>query len=110
VSRADELLDRQFLVETARAGIAHLSDLVGGDALNDITCGSGVELLMEYLEGVLTPEVNAALEADVAACERCSAFVGSYPETPRILCTATAVALPADIQQSLRAFLRRQQR
>jgi len=74
--------------------------------LNDITCGSGVELLMEYLEGVLTPEVNAALEAHVSACERCTAFVASYRETPRILRTATVVELPADIQQSLRAVLR----
>jgi anti-sigma factor RsiW len=78
--------------------------------LNDITCGSGVELLMEYLEGVLTPEVNAALEAHVAGCERCSAFVASYRETPRILRTATAVEIPADIQQSLRAFLRQLRR
>ena len=78
--------------------------------MNDITCRSGVELLMEYLEGLLTPEVNAALEAHVAGCERCSAFVASYRETPRILRTATGVELPADIQQSLRAFLLRMRR
>jgi anti-sigma factor RsiW len=78
--------------------------------LNDISCGSGVELLMEYLEGVLPPETNAALEAHVAGCERCTAFVASYRETPRILRTATSVELPAAIQQSLRAFLRRRQR
>ena len=76
--------------------------------MNDISCGSGVALLMEYLEGVLPPETNAALEAHVAGCERCTAFVASYRETPRILRTATAAELPADIQQSLRAFLRRQ--
>jgi len=75
--------------------------------LNDISCGSGVELLMEYLEGVLPPETNAALEAHVAGCERCTAFVASYRETPRILRTATAVELPADIQESLLAFIRR---
>ena len=75
--------------------------------MNDISCGSGVELLMEYLEGVLPPETNAALEAHVAACERCTAFVASYRETPRILRTATAVELPADIQESLNVFLRR---
>ena len=34
--------------------------------LKEISCGSGVELLMDYLEGVLPPEVNAALEAHVA--------------------------------------------
>ena len=78
--------------------------------MNDISCGSGVELLMEYLEGVLSPETNAALEAHVAGCDRCTAFIASYRETPRILRTATAVELPADIQQSLRAFLRRLQR
>ena len=77
--------------------------------MNDISCGSGVELLMEYLEGVLSPEVNAALEAHVAACERCTAFVASYRETPRILRSATTVELPADIQESLHAFLRRLQ-
>ncbi len=65
---------------------------------------------MDYLEGVLPPEMNAALDAHVAGCERCTAFVASYRETPRILRTATAVEIPADIQQSLRAFLRQLQR
>ena len=78
--------------------------------MKDVACVTGVELLMDYLEGVLTPETNAALEAHVAGCERCSAFVASYRETPRILRTATAVELPADIQQSLRAFLRQLRR
>ena len=75
-----------------------------------ISCGSGVELLMDYLEGVLPPEVNTALEAHVAGCERCTAFVASYRETPRILRSATTVELPADIQESLHVFLRRLQR
>ena len=74
--------------------------------MNDIACASGVELLMDYLEGVLPPEVSAALEAHVAGCERCAAFVASYRETPRILRTATSIDLPPDIQDSLRAFLR----
>ena len=78
--------------------------------MTDITCASGVELLMDYVEGVLPPEVNAALEAHVAACERCTAFVASYRETPRILRSVTAVELPADIQASLHAFLRGLQR
>ena len=78
--------------------------------MNNISCGSGVELLMEYLEGVLPADVNAALEAHVAACERCIAFVASYRETPRILRSATTVELPADIQESLHAFLRGLQR
>ena len=74
--------------------------------MNDIACVSGVELLMDYLEGVLPADVNAGLEAHVAACERCSAFIASYKATPRILRDATAVGLPPEIQESLHAFLR----
>jgi anti-sigma factor RsiW len=67
---------------------------------------SGVELLMDFIEGVLPSDVSAALEAHVAGCARCAAFVASYQATPRILRDATAVTLPADIEVSLKAFLR----
>jgi anti-sigma factor RsiW len=78
--------------------------------MSAVVCASGVELLMDYLEGVLPPDVNAALEAHVAGCERCAAFVASYRETPRILREATAPPLPADVEASLKAFLRRSTR
>jgi anti-sigma factor RsiW len=71
-----------------------------------VACASGVELLMDFIEGVLPPEVSAALEAHVAGCARCAAFVASYQATPRILRDATTVTLPADIEASLKAFLR----
>ncbi len=74
--------------------------------MTPVVCASGVELLMDYLEGVLPADVKAALEAHVAACERCTAFVASYQATPRILRDATTLALPADIEASLKAFLR----
>jgi anti-sigma factor RsiW len=70
------------------------------------TCASGVELLMDYLEGVLPAEVNAALEQHVAGCARCTAFVASYQATPRILRDATTTNLPVDVEASLQAFLR----
>lgn len=76
--------------------------------MNGIVCSSGVELLMDYLEGVLPMDVRAALDAHVAGCERCAAFMTSYRETPRLLRDATEVELPADIQASLSAFLRAQ--
>jgi len=71
-----------------------------------VACASGVELLMDFIEGVLPPDVSAALEAHVAGCARCAAFVASYQATPRILRDATTVTLPADIEASLKAFLR----
>jgi anti-sigma factor RsiW len=74
--------------------------------MTGVTCASGVQRLMEYLEGVLPPAVGADLEAHVAACPRCTAFVASYRDTPRILREATAAALPPELEESLLAFLR----
>ena len=78
--------------------------------MNEIVCVSGVDLLMDYLEGLLPAEVRVAVDAHVAGCPRCMAFIASYCETPRILRQATACALPAGVQQSLRAFMRAQRR
>lgn len=74
--------------------------------MTNVVCASGVERLMDYLEGALPAGLNAALEAHVAGCPRCTAFVAGYRETPRILREATLATLPAELEQSLRAFLR----
>ena len=76
--------------------------------MKEIVCASGVELLMDYLEGVLSADLRSAVDAHVAGCPRCVAFLASYRETPRLLREATATRLPADLQASLRAFLRAQ--
>ena len=78
--------------------------------MKQIACASGVELLMDYLEDVLPADVRSALDAHVAGCPRCIAFIASYRETPRILREATAAMLPADLQASLLAVLRAQRR
>jgi anti-sigma factor RsiW len=74
--------------------------------MNEMTCASGVERLMEYLENVLPADVRSAIDAHVAGCPRCVAFIASYRETPRILREATATVLSVERQRSLRAFLR----
>jgi anti-sigma factor RsiW len=74
--------------------------------MKKIACVSGVDLLMDYLEGVLPADVHAALERHVAGCARCAAFVKSYCDTPRIMREATAATLPAELERSLKAFLR----
>jgi anti-sigma factor RsiW len=70
-----------------------------------VVCADGVALLMEYLEGLLPPDDRALLEAHVAGCPRCVAFVESYRRTPGILRAATAAALPDDLAESLSRFL-----
>ena len=74
--------------------------------MKNVACAPGVELLMEYLEGALPPDDRAAIEAHVAGCERCKAFIASYLDTPRIVRDATVVEMPDDLQESLLAALR----
>jgi anti-sigma factor RsiW len=74
--------------------------------MNEIGCASGVDLLMDYLEGVLSPPVHAAIETHVAGCPKCVAFIASYRETPRIMRDATFFDLAAGQQTSLLTFLR----
>lgn len=78
--------------------------------MNEMTCEAGVKVLMEYLEGTLAGDVRAAVEAHVAACPRCVAFIASYRETPRLVRELTASEIPADLLRSLRAHLRAQRR
>ena len=70
-----------------------------------VTCRDGVAALMNYLEGLLAPARSAAIEAHVAGCARCTAFVQGYRETPRIVRAATAVELTKDAAAALRRFL-----
>ena len=69
--------------------------------MSDVMCVSGVNLLADYLDGVLPSDVRASLEQHVLGCERCQAFVASYQATPNILRQATDVALPDDLRRSL---------
>jgi anti-sigma factor RsiW len=62
-------------------------------------------MLMDYLEGTLSPADREAIDAHVSSCPRCVAFVESYRQAPRILRAATAAALPEDLAESLRRFL-----
>jgi anti-sigma factor RsiW len=76
--------------------------------MTDISCRTGVELLMDYLEGVVPEDLRTMLDAHVAECPKCTAFVASYLATPRILREATAAAMPPEFQRTLLAFLRAQ--
>ncbi|HTM32241.1 MAG TPA: zf-HC2 domain-containing protein [Vicinamibacterales bacterium] len=76
--------------------------------MTDVSCQIGVELLMDYLEGVVPDDMRTILESHVAGCPKCTAFVASYLATPRILREATAGTMPPELQKSLLAFLRAQ--
>ena len=74
--------------------------------MSDVTCASGVDALMDYLEGQLPASTVTALEGHVAGCQRCQAFVESYRATPRLIREATDVLLPGPLEASLLSWLR----
>ena len=75
--------------------------------MTELACASGLELLMDYLEGELPAELRASIDAHVAGCPKCVAFLASYLATPRIVREATDAPLPIELRDSLRARLRR---
>lgn len=72
----------------------------------ELVCADGVALLAEYLEGALDPRERARIDAHLAGCARCVAYVRSYCETPRIFREATAAREPAGLEQRLLRALR----
>jgi anti-sigma factor RsiW len=73
--------------------------------MSDVRCVSGVEVLADYLDGVLDSATQADLEQHVAGCARCQAFLASYRAVPSILRDATDQVLPGDLRLSLRKVL-----
>lgn len=70
------------------------------------TCRESIELLMDYLEGLLPPDEKAALDAHFAACKPCLDFLRSYQRTPRLLRKAMAVDIPPAVSERLAQFLK----
>jgi anti-sigma factor RsiW len=73
----------------------------------DMMCASGVDLLADYLEGLLPPDVRSSIERHVLGCERCQAFVASYQVTPQIMRDATDLVLPDDLRRSIEDWVRK---
>lgn len=74
--------------------------------MSEMTCARGVELLGDYLEGVLSPAVKEEIESHVGGCARCLAFVASYRETPELLREVTVEEIPPETKRRLEAFVR----
>jgi len=74
--------------------------------VTDLVCAEGVDLLMDYLEGDVDADLRTAIEAHLAGCPRCVAFVASYRETPAVLRRATVAKLPPALSRSLLASVR----
>ena len=67
----------------------------------DLACQEIVELVTEYLEGTLAPEVVEAFEEHLTICEGCAAYLEQMRETVRVAGTLHREDVPAPVMSRL---------
>ncbi len=72
-----------------------------------LTCREVVGLLADYLESALSQERVGELEAHLAGCEPCQAYLNTYRRTKTLTAEAGRVAMPEEMKLRLRQFLLR---
>ncbi|HTO12748.1 MAG TPA: zf-HC2 domain-containing protein [Candidatus Binatia bacterium] len=70
-----------------------------------MTCRDMIEVLADYLDQTLPPEVAAALEHHLAGCEPCRAYLATYRRTRALGAQTARLAMPDEMKARLRRFL-----
>ena len=71
-----------------------------------ICCKECLELLHDYLEGELSPDVSASLEEHFKDCPPCIAFVKTYKSTTHFCQTALkSTEIPDIVKERLKEFV-----
>jgi len=70
-----------------------------------LTCKDVIELLLEFLESTLTPNVLGNVERHLDNCPACVAYLNTYKKTQELTGEVTRVPMPEDIKARLRQFL-----
>jgi anti-sigma factor RsiW len=71
-----------------------------------VTCKDFVEdLLVDYLEHTLSPEVAADLERHLAVCPPCVAYLNTYKRTRELVGRTAPAEMPSEMKTVLRKFL-----
>lgn len=68
-------------------------------------CRELIEIIDDYLDGALPPDVVAELENHLEECEQCRAYIATYRKTRRIGAAAARVDMPEEMKARLRRFL-----
>ena len=63
-------------------------------------------LLYDYVEALLEPPVQQALEVHLADCAGCLAFINTYKQTIRLSDGLRPTDMPPELQQKLRSFIK----
>jgi anti-sigma factor RsiW len=70
-----------------------------------LTCKDAIELMGEYLEAALGPELVAALERHLADCRPCVAYLNTYRKTRQLAGEVGRLEMPDEMKRRLRQLL-----
>jgi anti-sigma factor RsiW len=70
-----------------------------------VTCRDAIALMSEYLDALLDDEALRALEAHLASCPPCVAYLNTLRRTREVTAEAGRVEMPAEMRGRLRQFL-----
>jgi hypothetical protein len=70
-----------------------------------LTCKDAIELMGEYLEAALGPELVAALERHLADCRPCVAYLNTYRKTRQLAGEVGRLEMPEEMKRRLRELL-----
>jgi anti-sigma factor (TIGR02949 family) len=70
------------------------------------SCKDSIHLLLDFLEGEMSPELSRELEEHLAGCPPCVDFMNTYRRTPAICKKALAAKMPEELSAKLTEFLR----
>ena len=70
-----------------------------------MNCHDAIDVLADYLDAVLTPDVLAQLEAHLRVCAPCRAYLATYKRATELAAKVNRVELPAQVRQRLSDFL-----
>jgi predicted anti-sigma-YlaC factor YlaD len=70
-----------------------------------MSCREAIDVLADYLDATLTPDVLAQLEAHLRVCEPCRAYLATYKRSAELAAKVNRVEMPPEVRQRLRDFL-----
>ncbi len=92
---------------SVRAQVAPLLGVPEPAAAPGGTCPDVLELFSRHLEGEISSDICAEMEEHLARCPRCRSRCDSLQKTLLLCKSSPAPAVPAPVQESVRAALRR---
>jgi predicted anti-sigma-YlaC factor YlaD len=72
-----------------------------------MNCREAIDVLADYLDATLTPDLLAQLEAHLRVCAPCRAYLATYKRSAELAAKVNRVEMPPEVRQCLRDFLNR---